>query len=344
MLKSLDFDCYGGPNGYNAETVNCIDIPIAGASGYYNYNNYFYYLFYYCLYNNWSREYISDRIRTVKSLGNLGLTIRQHPVSAPADFIRIIQTNIDGMNPVLVPVTYKNVFYSPWTYGDPESTGTHFLIVSAYDAAKEIVVIRDTTHFAATGMPDDILEYKDFRRIGLYKLQLTEGIFRDIWRNSNRDFQETGSHFHNSLYSIDKIAEPRINSYRDLMADFIHIARNEGSLLFLFLDNLERVINTMESDQVRNMFNSCMTALFDIIKRAFPVLEQDQAEGEDFDGFKDRYINFKNSLTSDILGSVLQGKMISLDRKIAMKDKIASMDDELLQRVETLLGIDGSDD
>lgn len=89
-------------NGYNASQINCIDIPIAGASGYYNYENYFYYCFYYSMFTNWTNiknnHWLTLRNEILKKIG---LTMVVNKIDDSSQLIPFIKSHIDNMQPLI---------------------------------------------------------------------------------------------------------------------------------------------------------------------------------------------------------------------------------------------------
>ena len=334
MMKSLDMSCYTVPNGYSAHIINCIDIPIAGAAGYFNYDYYFFYVFYYCLLNNWNDSFLQEFQRISTALGNLGLGIQSHRVEDPDQLIAKMQAQLDRDCPVLMPVTYRSVFYSPWTYREPGNTGIHLLLVCGYDAGKEVVVIRDTTHFAATGIDDDVQGLKDFRRTGLFKLQLTETMIKDIWIDSNKDFAGMNSSYAGTFLAVERRDEPRIKDYGDLLEELADGCSGERSLLAMAVRHMEELKPQIRSDLFRNVFNSCVPALFDIVKRALSETGVSDDSGlSRLDNFQRRYMAMRNMITSELSGLSYKNLSMPPERKERLIQKIVAMDGELAQLV-----------
>ncbi len=321
--------CYTLPDGYSAKIINCIDIPIAGAAGFFNYDYYFFYVFFYCLLNNWNDSFLPEFDRIARTLAKLGLIMKSHRVNDLSHLIPQIQEQIQLDHPVLMPVTYRSLFYSPWTYRDPESTGIHLLLACGFDSRKEVVVIRDTTHFAATGIDDDIGGLKDFRRTGLLKLQLTEAMVRDIWVESNQDFLRMNSSYCSTFYSIESIGEPEVEDYDGLLRIFPEACDGERSLLALTVRHMEDLIAHLRSDLFRNVFNSCIFALCDIVKRGIgKTVHGKDCDLRKFEVFERKYMSFRNMITSELSGLSYKNEMMSEDRKEQLVQKILSMDRE----------------
>jgi hypothetical protein len=334
MAKSLDMNCYTVPNGYSAQIINCIDIPIAGAAGYFNYDYYFFYVFYYCLLNNWGDSFLQEFQRISLTLGKLGLAIESHRVEDPDQLIARMQAQLDQNHPVLMPVTYRSIFYSPWTYRDPENRGIHLLLVCGYDSSKEVVVIRDTTHFAATGIDDDLQGLKDFRRTGLFKLQLTEAMIKNIWIDSNEDFARMNSSYTGTFLAVEQRDEPLVKDYGDLLGELPNACSGERSLLALAVRHMEELKLEIRSDLFRNVFNSCIPALFDIVKRALRKAGEPEDSGfSRLENFQRRYMAMRNMITSELSGLSYKNESMPPERKERLIQKIVAMDSALAKLV-----------
>lgn len=55
MLVALEMDYFS--EGYRTMHSNCVDLPMAGAAGFHQYENYFYYTFLYAVMMNWERRW-----------------------------------------------------------------------------------------------------------------------------------------------------------------------------------------------------------------------------------------------------------------------------------------------
>jgi hypothetical protein len=203
MLKTLGIDYYA--NGYRGIHANCIDVPIAGAAGYHNYNNYFYYLFYYCMNNNWASSKKYNWISFREDIFNkLGLRLRFCEVASPSKFISSIQGNIDNKCPIVMIVKYCTLFFLNLYLTDSKSS--HAIIINEYDSDRKIVVIRE--RLLNSKVTEGVMRGDPF-----FKLQLTEDLILDIWLKTNNLYRESNNIFYNKLLGIEKISEPIILSY-----------------------------------------------------------------------------------------------------------------------------------
>ena len=84
MTELIKIDNYF--NGFKYAQINCVDIPIAGAAGSFDYNNYFYYCFYLSVYCNWSEVSDFFEIRS-NALSRLELSIVPYKINSSYNFV-----------------------------------------------------------------------------------------------------------------------------------------------------------------------------------------------------------------------------------------------------------------
>src|SRR6478609_4765772 len=110
MLVALEMDYY--TEGYRTMHSNCVDLPIAGAAGFHQYENYFYYTFLYAVMMNWGEAAGDDWVASRRGILNkLGLTLRVNEVTDAAELMSAIRRNIDRQCPVVMIANYKHLFF-----------------------------------------------------------------------------------------------------------------------------------------------------------------------------------------------------------------------------------------
>ncbi|NJD01338.1 MAG: discoidin domain-containing protein [Ruminiclostridium sp.] len=180
MLKSLKIDYYS--NGYSGMHTNCIDNPIAGAAGYYNYDNYFYYSFYYSIFKNWTSSKKYDWLTFREEiLGKLGLRLKFNEITNPSELIASIKENIDNNCPIVMIVKYCTLFFLGSYLTDTKLN--HAIAISDYDSEKKIIVIREC--LLNKEVTQNVMRGDPF-----FKLQLTEDLISDMWLKSNNFFKD----------------------------------------------------------------------------------------------------------------------------------------------------------
>jgi hypothetical protein len=329
-LKTIAIDYYEA--GYTAFDLNCIDIPIAGAAGFYNYNNYYFYCFYHTFYHNWSEYYFSAPLNFVdfrkKILIKMGLSLKSSTVANSSKLLSKIKESIDNQYPLLIPVNYRHLFYTRDYIINPNS---HFWLISGYDPDDPIIQIREFPIMYETGKTDSVKGH------GLYKLNLTEQIVSNIWSCSNDNFKEDNSEFKDCVYSIENIAAPEIQGYTDIVIDFInHFDPKKNTLMQLInnWDTLQLSDDFME--HVRRAFYRAIVVLFEAFEIAFAVPSMDIEKSNSFYQFAEKYIKHRKHVVDLLNLQFIKMQPIGEIRRERMINEIGLMDESFLVFIKGL--------
>lgn len=337
MLKALAMDNY--LDGFSSENFSCIDIPIAGATGYYHYDNYFYFLCYRSVFNNWSNDYMNECYfdfdqwmkQTNDILIKLGLILRVHVIQDATQLRSHIKKSIDQHNPVIMPVTYGSLFYNISAYmNEPDEASA--VIVSEYDEEKSVVVIRDKSHVL------DVMQENE-RGDPLCRLQLTEDMLWDIWEKSNQQFKKMHGFFNNKLLVIDKIDQPQIASYQDLICDFMgHFLYNSCNFLKI-IDGFNQNVATVQCHAfivwLQRDFKNALMAFYDCFEKALPPNEENTHTYAAFSQLFSEFMHVRNNIISTLHINTYRKKTLSPETMVDLKNKIASNDQALFAFIET---------
>lgn len=109
MFKEIKIDLY--LKGFNAEHIDCVNLPIAAAAGYYSYENYYYYSFYYAFFQNWITSHTPFLNKSNEILSKLGLKLVPQKAANDSEFTDTIKLNIDKGIPIFMIVKYRSLFY-----------------------------------------------------------------------------------------------------------------------------------------------------------------------------------------------------------------------------------------
>jgi hypothetical protein len=205
--------------------------------------------------------------------------------------------------------------------------------VSGYDPDKSLIVIRDYAHV------EDIVRL--IKRGGsLCKLQLTENMVSDIWIRSNMAFKiDKNSLFHNNVFSIEKTHEPLINSYGELLKDFVHSYNPDYNNLIHFWDDYSNKFTDLKdvnyAESVRRTYYRSVVVMFDIFEKLFDYFKSDDSKKE-FLKFKEEYLEFRNILISKLIASALRNKQLQYNDLDDLKSKVKAMDKRLFLIVSEL--------
>jgi len=332
MKKYLKIDLYA--NGFDATQLNCVDLPIAGASGYYNYNNYYYYCFYHCVLNNWgtvNNDWLRHRNYI---LSKLGLSLNQINVENSSSFISLIRSEIDKKHPLLMLVSYYSLFYHIGYLDNEYRHIPHGIILNGYESEKSLINIKEYTHI------ENDIRYLTNSYL-FCDLQLTEDIVRDIWIKSNEIFNLEGKNNFIALYSIESIGKPKINSYEDLLADTLENIDIKSDKLAEFIKNFNSYFNNNRSklsnvEGLKKTYVNSLNMLFDVLERTFYFLGQNQELSWKYYSVKDDYLRTRSLILNKLIANIFRGKTISEATEKKLISQILTSNSELFSFIGCL--------
>ncbi|WP_379128437.1 discoidin domain-containing protein [Paenibacillus sp. sgz500958] len=334
---ALEMDYY--TEGYRTMHSNCVDLPIAGAAGFHQYENYFYYTFLYAVMMNWGDVEGGDWAASRRNILNkLGLTLKVNEVSVAADLMSAIKMNIDQQCPVVMIANYKYLFFlsSYDTVIDD-----HAFLITEYDSARRIFVIRENQLNKEVTL--NVMKGEPF-----FKLQLTEELVADIWSKSNASFKEIRNYCYNKLFSIEKIGSSSYHSYLDLVEDFVECHKNRTNNLVEAVDRFNDNVSLMEGlkdanavavefEVMRRSFHGSALIMFDIFEQAFPFLSSHEEWRQRFCEFRDEYVKFRYHLISNFHADTLRRKLMQPNRILQLKEEIRQLDTKLFSLLDKLI-------
>jgi hypothetical protein len=337
------------PDGYRNDYTSCIDTPIAVSAGYYNYDNYFYYLFYHSVFHNWSDVSLSDwqalKGGIVQKLGLELIPIRIH---SDSDLIPTIHEKLSLSIPVMMPAKYKCVFYF-YLSGNPDSA--HFILVSGFDSKRQLIQVRDANHLYESG----ICKFLNSDPTGLFTLFMFEDMLLDTWVKSNRFFaQEDGpqakdfycfdSFFHHMIYTLEKKGDSQINSFYELMKDFLENFDYRKNRFGAIVERYNQL-----SDNIRQnptgfeiAFFRCFHVILGVIGKWLLVVQEDTKVNNltaEFNELKSRYMDGKSKLVLGVIEDAKNNKHYPEDELIKIAARVRSMDEELFHFVANTMDL-----
>lgn len=337
MLVALEMDYYS--EGYRTMHSNCVDLPMAGAAGFHQYENYFYYTFLYAVMMNWGEAAHGDWVASRRSILNkLGLTLKVTEVMNAAGLLSAIHMNIDQQCPVVMIANYNDLFFLSQYRTVVDD---HAVLITEYDSARRLIVIRENQLNKEVTL--NVMKGEPF-----FKLQLTEELIADIWNKSNASFKEIRNYCYNKLFSVAKIGEPEVHSYLELVEDFVESNKNRSSHLIEAVERFNDNVSLMdglndanavavEFETMRRSYHGSAIIMFDIFEKALPWLSSHEEWGQIFGGFRDRYIKFRYHLISSFHADTLRRKLLPPDRIFQLTVEISQLDTELFSLLRKLL-------
>ncbi|NJD01330.1 MAG: hypothetical protein FIA99_01735 [Ruminiclostridium sp.] len=330
MLISLPINYYA--NGYAvADGASCVDLPIAVASGLYDYENYYYFLFYHVIENNWGNHSNDWFYKLNYILNKMGLVLKANEVDTSDKLISLIKQNIDNQCPIILPVNYSSLFYSG---NYLEFDGSHSFIISAYDTDKPIIGIIDS-NFADHGLK---LVNEGYT---LYKLYIKHDMIVDIWSYSNAIFSKNKSFFNNKLFSIEKFDQTSITGYNAIILDFLkNYSADKSNFADIIMNN-----NTIENKNADIVFEGLRRTFYGPIKLLFDIFEKASISLDDskkkltLEKFKSEYMDYRNGVISKLQADILRGKKLDKVTIQNLANNIILKDRELFLHVKDYMGL-----
>lgn len=327
MLKKLEINSY--MNGYNWGQINCIDIPIAGAAGFFNYDNYFFYSFYISTFLNWgdmkSKDFLEYRNEI---LIKLGLKMNAHEIKDSSELITFIKTSINNFYPLFLIADYASLFYtSDYLYDNPLMHGT---IISGYDSSKNIVVFNETKTVDLNLHPE-INKYINGNP--LFIMLFKEEQVIEIWNNRNKHFGKNIKEMVNIIYSVEKDKEAEIKSYEEMVSNFINVYKLENDNLISFVNDFNNIREKIKNGTIpmwffqRDLYGS-LEAFFGGIEIGLKNVGF-KGELNDFNAFKEQYRNKRAKILSKLHAYALREKDINNEMKEGIISEIEIKNREL---------------
>ena len=322
MEKELSVDYY--LDGYTVYNTNCIDNPIAAASGYFNRDNYFFYSFYCSLYRNWQRPCVMNFMETRRSILNkLGIECGFINHIMEDNVIETIAGCINCNAPLILIAKYDAIFYLPqYKTGDHSS---HAIIINGYDTEKGIVCVRDCMMH---NFPNGIISSDPF-----FDLRITNEMLISIIKQSNRIHMLESGTTSNTMISLSQNESRVINNYLDLLNDML-VDMNifENSRIKKYIKNQNAMFNYIknQTDAFRTDIEGSIIVFFDVLERAFANLKKEK----EYLRFKNRYIGFRKDFFLKAYKYALQQKQYSEDESQSLSHVNAKLDKELIDFVK----------
>lgn len=331
MYKSLDIGIY--ENGISVAEMNCIDLPIAAASGSYNGDNYFHYSFYYCMLMNWCSNINNDYIGFKNDILNkMGLRIKEYSINCSEELLLLIKNKIDEQVPVLIIPTYSSIFCCEG-YMKEEGHIPHGLIVSSYDTDRPVFIIREPFLLDYSNHDEIVAKFIDgidgvYKGYTFYKLQITESMLLDIWEKSSMYSSEF---FRNRIFCLEETYDKgkSITNNIDVIRDIIQNYKfNSDNVLYL-LNNYEILKQEYEAQKNRRIFVKSIESIFKFIRYTFNLSQSDSNERNmSFFKFQNNFIKYRTTMFNRLyIYSSKNIKLTSKERSDLEKEVIANEED-----------------
>ncbi|OPZ90961.1 MAG: hypothetical protein BWY74_02129 [Firmicutes bacterium ADurb.Bin419] len=330
MFRCLEIDAY--KEGFNVSHIDCIDLPIAGTTGYYNYDNYYFYCFYICFLNNWTDIETTDRFFVCSHImSKLGLKMNILKAQSSSEFIRLVKNSIENLQPVMSIVYYKHLFYDKNYMDEDTGDDLHGLLINEYNSDTSVIGIRDCTIV------------RDHKPVGtdadvLFKLRLTEEMLANIWEHSSVEIKKEKIYSDNSFFSVEKTSAPIITSFMELVGDMLDNYDLTKSKLAYIVDNYEHIMPDFNKkiEYYKRKFHGSFTVFFSVLERTLSILNQKAEKYSKFNEMKSEYMEFRENLVSKLYITSVRGKMLSDDEKKDIIEKIHLLDTQLFSFIREL--------
>lgn len=326
MNAYLKIDCYA--DHYGVDSLGCVDQPIAGAAGFYNYHNYFYYACLLALEKNWSNDYsniIFSIPRKNKVLSKIGLKLVTN-ITSNDELIPDIYKKLEHDIPVVLITTRRSLIYS-YSYNRIDETNHHGILVSGFNSNRNSLVIRDVAHIEASGIQFEKYMY------GLFKLFIKSDVVKEIWETSNDTYIEDKSELIDKFFSVEEVGSSDISSYNDLITTFITDYNPNNNLFIEYIKDINSI--SIDDDLyftiMMNNYYHTLIILFDIFDKVFLSSSEDIVN--QYSAFKGKYLKHRYKLISLLHMKKIRSKIIDIDD---ISNEILMMDKELFETIKYL--------
>ncbi|WFR57110.1 hypothetical protein QA584_26450 [Anaerocolumna sp. AGMB13025] len=247
MKDLLNIDMY--KNGYSKEMFDCIDIPLAAAAGYYNYDYYFYYGMLTAVERNWGSSYLLDfdtidnviNTRNDNVLKVIGLQMITHLIDKKEDVLDRLKESLQRKVPILLYVQHCSLFYNLY-YKDGTGENLHLLIIDGYDPDKNIFRVRDNAFLRGVEILDKDSDI-------MFPIQLTENMIMDIWNyNTENTVKDYMSQYLNRFFTLESVASSCNLTFQDILKNIIEQITEKKSNLLCFVDDGYKILNDVMKD------------------------------------------------------------------------------------------------
>ncbi len=280
-------------DSYYYKTIDCLDTPIAIASGYYEYENYFYFSAFYSLRLIWETNV--DRFQSINlRLNKFGLELVTVNITNRETLLSTIKSVLDEKYPIVVYFDYFSMFYCDFYY--KRYHGSHGIIINGYNEENSTITIMDCSH---VGFDNPF-----------YNLTLKEDIFLDLWEEANTYFNERLPNFANKLFYI----KPQ-NTKKIIFSDFKFLKDVVENNYIIENDNLIRnVINNKNfnisvSEFYKRDYVDSTKNIFKILDRVYEQLVNENITVKNYEDFKQKYVYRRSIVFSSFLRNSISKKV-----------------------------------
>jgi hypothetical protein len=327
MTKILDIDLY--KNGFDVQHVDCVQGPIAAASGYFHKNNYFYYCFLHCLYNTKENIYLSGfSSYSNKILCNMGLKLERIDCAGYTgdETIKRISREVLNGTPVILIVRYNSLFYNNF-YKNSTYRSNHGIIVNEFNEAKNLFGIKESTLLRDM---TDMFENKDV----YFSFHLTCDMLKNILEDSNNQFRAENHMFADSIYTLHQTDDIFFNTNKTLIAA-LPIFEN-------WKNDLIDIINSFEGNKefanniviLRQRFCGSLKPIFHLLYDQCEQIKLDRVLVETVDK---KVNDIRNKVLNALNKASVRCEEISVLRKAELCQLISEGDEILISLIKSLV-------
>lgn len=315
--KFLKMDFY--KDGLNVYEMNCLDIPIAGASGVFGKENYYLYLFQLCVNANWRR--VDGHVDNMyKCLSNIGLKIEPVQINGARNLIRKIKEQIDSGYPVLLPVLYAEMFFCS-RY--KQYYASHFLLLDGYVEDYHTILLREELSAISS------MQLKEIR--GLYSMRLKYDMIEQMWARSQEFIEPI---FSDRIFIIRPYTNPKFQDRKHMLS---YILQNYNFTQGLFVDDV--LIKGIHMKDVRKQVEQYRNLYYKYTYCFFYLLDQyiqkrvTQELYLQFKTFSQSYLNSRDIMITKVHMACLKGEKMSTTEMIHDAKKLDEQLKHILSQV-----------
>lgn len=330
MRKTLKISTY--EDGFDVNTVDCINNAIAAASGYFQRDYYFMYSFLCSVFGMMDGYGYSESDfveRTNSLLGYLGLSIQKIDISQmeEKEIAESIQNEIQSGHPIILLVKYNTLFFHP-NYHDMNDSNNHGIIVNAYNSDVNTYGIKDIT------ILDNQIKVKENSNLH-FQLRITQDMLMTILQESNVQHLNEQNQYCNTIYTMCKMEEKEVSA-EEMVEVIIHILKEGKDKLTIMLTDdqeIKKIYDFYSYYGVR--FAGALKAVFYFLHNS--ELFRTVIENVGLEQHEEKYCNDRNLILSRVSIAAVRKQKLPDEKKKEFIEMIQIDNKGLVDVLEKIL-------
>lgn len=318
MLYSFDINSY--KDGFSNDEYTCIDIPMAGACGVYDFENYYKFCLTLSFHALWNapEEWLADG-RWWDYVGSLTpcleeLNFQQNKIAVHSkeDFLEKVEYNMQKGCPIMILTSYDKLYYHKY-YQTEEGKQNHLLLIDSWNTDTKILTIRDSTFLIGQNLVERDINV-------LFPLNLTEDMVWDIVESSDKSIIV--------VTQTDDMPVP----YLDIMTRGIERAKQFPDPLAMVTKYFE-IIERLSGHQMEFMRRRITGSLIGMKMILLRIAEKEELKIDDLISYIDEYIQIRKQIVNKLNKLMMKNEMMSEEDVVHYSGMLSERNKGLIERL-----------